>query len=37
MERSYLNALGDALGIPEDVRADVERDIAASKRDANEE
>lgn len=35
MERSYLNALGDALGIPEDVRADVERDIAVSKRDAN--
>lgn len=33
MERSYLNALGDALGIPEDVRTDVERDIAVSKRD----
>ncbi|WP_312985737.1 DUF533 domain-containing protein [Atlantibacter sp.] len=35
MERSYLNALGDALGIPEDVRADVERDIAVSKRDVS--
>ncbi|QFH71028.1 DUF533 domain-containing protein [Enterobacter sp. E76] len=33
MERSYLNALGDALGIPEDVRTDVERDIAVSKRE----
>ncbi len=35
MERSYLNALGDALGIPDDVRADVERDIAVSKRDVS--
>lgn len=35
MERSYLNALGDALGIPEDVRADVERDIAVSKREVS--
>lgn len=33
MERSYLNALGDALGIPDDVRTDVERDIAVSKRE----
>lgn len=33
MERSYLNALGDALGIPEDVRTDVERNIAVSKRE----
>lgn len=35
MERSYLNALGDALGIPEDVRTDVERDIAVSKREVS--
>ena len=33
MERSYLNALGDALGIPDDVRTEVERDIAVSKRE----
>ncbi len=27
MERSYLNALGDALKIPEDVREGIERDL----------
>ncbi|WP_075181996.1 tellurite resistance TerB family protein [Pantoea sp. 1.19] len=27
MERSYLNALGDALKIPADVRRDIERDL----------
>lgn len=27
MERSYLNALGDALKIPQDVRDGIEKDI----------
>lgn len=31
MERSYLNALGDALKIPQDVRDDIEKDIQAQK------
>ena len=31
MERSYLNALGEALGLPQAVRADIERDIQAQK------
>lgn len=32
MERSYLNALGDALKIPQDVREGIERDLAEQKR-----
>ncbi|QCT21826.1 tellurite resistance TerB family protein [Jejubacter calystegiae] len=32
MERSYLNALGDALQIPQDVRDGIEQDIQAQKR-----
>lgn len=31
MERSYLNALGDALSLPKDVRADMEQDIQSQK------
>ncbi|MNZ59349.1 tellurite resistance TerB family protein [Lelliottia amnigena] len=31
MERSYLNALGDALKIPQDVREGIEKDIQAQK------
>ncbi|WP_434640178.1 tellurite resistance TerB family protein [Klebsiella sp. I138] len=31
MERSYLNALGEALGLPAEVRADIEQDIQAQK------
>ena len=31
MERSYLNALGDALKIPQDVREGIERDIREQK------
>ncbi|MCK7317069.1 tellurite resistance TerB family protein [Enterobacter cloacae] len=31
MERSYLNALGDALKIPQDVRDGIEKDIKAQK------
>lgn len=31
MERSYLNALGDALALPKDVRADIEQDIQSQK------
>ena len=31
MERSYLNALGDALKIPHDVREGIEKDIQAQK------
>ncbi|MBN4800747.1 tellurite resistance TerB family protein [Enterobacter asburiae] len=31
MERSYLNALGDALKIPQDVRDGIERDIREQK------
>lgn len=31
MERSYLNALGEALGLPPEVRADIEQDIQAQK------
>ncbi|ADO48199.1 tellurite resistance TerB family protein [[Enterobacter] lignolyticus] len=31
MERSYLNALGDALKIPQDVREGIEQDILAQK------
>ncbi|RPH22881.1 tellurite resistance TerB family protein [Buttiauxella warmboldiae] len=31
MERSYLNALGDALKIPQDVRAGIEQDIQQQK------
>ncbi|RAU32076.1 tellurite resistance TerB family protein [Enterobacter sp. RIT418] len=31
MERSYLNALGDALKIPQDVRDGIEKDILAQK------
>lgn len=31
MERSYLNALGDALKIPQDVRGGIERDIREQK------
>ncbi len=33
MERSYLNALGDALKIPPDVREGIEQDIAQQKRE----
>ena len=32
MERSYLNALGDALKIPQDVRDGIERDLEQQKR-----
>jgi uncharacterized membrane protein YebE (DUF533 family) len=32
MERSYLNALGDALKIPQDVREGIEQDIQQQKR-----
>lgn len=31
MERSYLNALGDALKIPQDVREGIEKDIGQQK------
>lgn len=31
MERSYLNALGDALKIPHDVREGIEQDLKAQK------
>ena len=31
MERSYLNALGEALGLPAEVRAEIEQDIQAQK------
>ena len=31
MERSYLNALGDALKIPQDVREGIEQDIGEQK------
>lgn len=31
MERSYLNALGDALKIPQDVREGIEKDIREQK------
>ncbi|EKI0254186.1 tellurite resistance TerB family protein [Enterobacter asburiae] len=31
MERSYLNALGDALKIPQDVREGIEQDIKEQK------
>lgn len=31
MERSYLNALGDALKIPQDVRDNIETDLKAQK------
>lgn len=31
MERSYLNALGDVLKIPHDVREGIEKDIQAQK------
>ncbi|QGN38676.1 tellurite resistance TerB family protein [Klebsiella oxytoca] len=31
MERSYLNALGEALKLPSEVRAEIERDIQAQK------
>lgn len=31
MERSYLDALGDALKLPEDVREEIERDVQAQK------
>lgn len=31
MERSYLNALGEALKLPQDVREEIERDIRAQK------
>lgn len=31
MERSYLNALGDALKIPQDVREGIEQDILEQK------
>jgi uncharacterized membrane protein YebE (DUF533 family) len=31
MERSYLNALGEALKLPQDVREDIEQDIQAQK------
>lgn len=34
MERSYLSALGDALNIPQAVRGDIERDLAAQKQAA---
>lgn len=32
MERSYLNALGDALKIPQDVRDGIEQDLKAQNR-----
>ncbi|CBA31659.1 Inner membrane protein yebE [Cronobacter turicensis z3032] len=32
MERSYLQALGDALKIPQDVRDEIERDIQQEKK-----
>ena len=31
MERSYLNALGEAMKLPQDVREEIERDIQAQK------
>ena len=31
LERSYLNALGEALKLPQDVREEIERDIQAQK------
>ncbi|MBZ7650416.1 tellurite resistance TerB family protein [Klebsiella grimontii] len=31
MERSYLNALGEALKLPQDVREEIERDVQAQK------
>jgi uncharacterized membrane protein YebE (DUF533 family) len=31
MERSYLNALGDALNIPHEVREGIENDLKAQK------
>ncbi|KFC12824.1 inner membrane protein [Trabulsiella guamensis ATCC 49490] len=31
MERSYLNALGDALNIPQDVRTSIEQDLQQQK------
>ncbi|MFG3825215.1 DUF533 domain-containing protein, partial [Escherichia coli] len=31
MERSYLNALGDALKIPQDVREGIEHDLQQQK------
>lgn len=31
MERSYLNALGESLKLPQDVREEIERDIQAQK------
>lgn len=31
MERSYLNALGDALKIPQDVREGIEQDLKEQK------
>jgi uncharacterized membrane protein YebE (DUF533 family) len=31
MERSYLNALGDALKIPQEVREGIEKDIQQQK------
>jgi len=31
MERSYLQALGDALKIPQDVRDGIENDIREEK------
>ncbi|SPW21571.1 Inner membrane protein yebE [Cronobacter sakazakii] len=32
MERSYLQALGDALKIPQEVREEIERDIQQEKK-----
>lgn len=32
MERSYLNALGDATALPKDVRADIEQDIQSQNK-----
>ncbi len=32
MERSYLNALGDALNVPQDVREGIEQDLQQQKR-----
>lgn len=32
MERSYLNALGDALKVPQDVREGIEQDLQQQKR-----
>ena len=32
MERSYLNALGDALKIPQDVREGIEQDLKEQNR-----